>query len=69
LLLCRTYGPAISPPAAADARYRQAAMIALDAWKRRQQELVEKQRLLNPGDPAHRNDCTYFGATVTCATL
>jgi len=44
-------------------------MIALDAWKRRQQELVEKQRLLNPGDPAHRNDCTYFGATVTCATL
>lgn len=54
---------------AQDARQRQAAMVALDNWKRQQQALVQKQRQLNPGDPARLNDCTYLGATVTCTTL
>jgi hypothetical protein len=52
-----------------DARQRQAAMVALDNWKRQQQALVQKQRLLNPGDPARLNDCSYVNATVTCTTL
>jgi hypothetical protein len=51
---------------ARDAQQRQAAKIALDDWKRRQEALVRKQRLLNPADPARLNDCTYVGATVTC---
>lgn len=54
---------------AQDARQRQTAMVALDNWKRQQQALVQKQRQLNPGDPARLNDCTYLGATVTCTTL
>ncbi|HEX9327038.1 MAG TPA: hypothetical protein VF915_11000 [Reyranella sp.] len=54
---------------AQDARQRQAAMIALENWKRQQQALVQKQRQLNPGDPARLNDCTYPGATVTCTSL
>jgi hypothetical protein len=54
---------------AQDARQRQAAMVALDNWKRQQQALVQKQRQLNPGDPARLNDCTYLGATVACTTL
>lgn len=53
---------------AQDARQRQAAMAALENWKRQQQALVQKQRALNPGDPARLNDCTYLGATVTCTT-
>ncbi len=51
---------------AQDARQRQAAMVAIDDWKRQQQALVEKQRLLNPGDPARLNDCTYLGDKVAC---
>ena len=51
---------------ARDAQQRQAAKIALDDWKRQQQALVRKQRLLNPADPARLNDCTYVSATVTC---
>jgi hypothetical protein len=51
---------------AQDARQRQAAMVALENWKRQQQALVQKQRQLNPGDPARLNDCSYLGATVTC---
>ena len=51
---------------AREARQRQAAMAALDDWKRQQRALVQKQRQLNPGDPARVNDCTYLGATVTC---
>lgn len=54
---------------AQDARQRQAAMVALDNWKRQQQALVQKQRLLNPGDPARLNDCSYLGVTVTCTIL
>jgi len=54
---------------AQDARQRQAAMVALENWKRQQQALVQKQRQLNPGDPARLNDCTYLGETVTCTTL
>jgi hypothetical protein len=54
---------------AQDARQRQAAMVALENWKGQQQALVQKQRQLNPGDPARLNDCTYLGATVSCATL
>lgn len=54
---------------AQDARQRQAAMVALENWKRQQQELVRKQRQLNPGEPARLNDCTYLGATVTCTSL
>lgn len=54
---------------AQDARQRQAAMLALENWKRQQQALVQKQRLLNPGDPARLNDCSYLGTTVTCTTL
>lgn len=49
-----------------DAQQQQAAKIALDAWKRQQQALVQKQRLVNPGGPARLNDCTYVSATVTC---
>ena len=52
---------------ARDAQQRQAAKIALDDWKRHQQALVRKQRLLNPADPARLNDCTDVSATVTCA--
>ena len=44
-------------------------MVALKNWKRQQQALVQKQRLLNPGDPARLNDCSYLGTTVTCPTL
>lgn len=51
------------------ARQHQAAMVGLENWKRQQQALVRKQRQLNPGDPAHLNDCTYFSATVTCTSL
>ena len=51
---------------AEDARQHQAAMVALENWKRQQQALVQKQRQFNPGDPARLNDCTYFSATVTC---
>lgn len=54
---------------AEDARQHQAAMVALENWKRQQQALVQKQRQLNPGDPARLNDCTYFSATVTCPML
>ena len=54
---------------AQDARQRQAAILALETWKRQQQALVQKQRQLNPGDPARLNDCTYLGATVTCTSL
>lgn len=54
---------------AQDARQRQPAMLALENWKRQQQALVQKQRLLNPGDPARLNDCTYLGTTVTCTSL
>ena len=54
---------------AQDARRRQAAMVALESWKRQQQVLVQKQRLLNPGDPARLNDCTYVGTTVSCSAL
>jgi len=53
---------------AQQARQQQAAKIALDNWKRQQQALVQKQRLLNPGDPVRLNDCTYLGTTVTCTT-
>lgn len=52
-----------------DARQRQAAMVALENWKRQQQALVQKQRLLNPGDPARLNDCTYVGLAVSCSAL
>jgi hypothetical protein len=51
------------------ARQHQAAMVALENWKRQQQALVRKQRQLNPGDPARLNDCTYLGAAVTCTAL
>lgn len=54
---------------AQDARQRQAAMASLEKWKRQQQALVQKQRQLNPGDPARLNDCTYLGATVACTAL
>ena len=51
---------------AQDAQQRQASMVALENWKRQQQALVQKQRLINPADPARLNDCAYLGATVTC---
>ncbi len=54
---------------AQDARQRQAAMLALENWKRLQQALVQKQRQLNPGDPARLNDCSYLGPAVTCTSL
>ena len=54
---------------AEDARHQQTAMAAFENWKRQQQTLVQKQRQLNPGDPARLNDCTYFGPTVTCTPL
>lgn len=54
---------------AEDARQRQAAMVALENWRRQQQALVQKQRQLNPGEPARLNDCSYLGATVTCTAL
>lgn len=54
---------------AEDARHQQTAMAAFENWKRQQQTLVQKQRQLNPDDPARLNDCTYFGPTVTCTPL
>lgn len=54
---------------AQDARQRQAALVAFANWKRQQQVLVQKQRLLNPGDPARLNDCTYVGMAVSCSAL
>jgi hypothetical protein len=54
---------------AREAGQRQAAMIALDNWRRQQQALIARQRRLNPQDPARLNDCTYFGTTVSCAVL
>lgn len=52
-----------------DARQRQAAIIALADWQSRQRVIVAKQRLLNPGDPAHLIACDYLSPTLACSLL